>query len=125
MLKTLGEQEVLTIHDEILAMSGGLAGVSPDKSLASALHRIDDHIFYEGVADLHEIAALYAIAIAQGHTFNDGNKRTAMISMIDFLALNGISLTALNDEIENIMVAIAEKKISRDKVIHWIKKHSS
>jgi len=79
MIKTLGEDAILATHDEIILETGGLPGTCPDKSLEAALHRIDDYIYYENVTDLHEIAALYAIAIAQGHVFNDGNKRTALI----------------------------------------------
>lgn len=123
-VKILDENDVVSIHDDILAESGGLAGLSRDKSLASALHRIHDYIMYEGVTDLHELAALYAIAIAQGHTFNDGNKRTAMISMVNFLRINRNGIYVANKEMEEKMVAIAEKKINRAQLTEWIKKHS-
>lgn len=124
-IKVLSENDVLFIHDSVLAESGGLPGTSPDKSLPSALHRIYDYITYEGVTNLYEIAALYAIAIAQGHTFNDGNKRTAMISMVNFLLLNNIALNVSNEEIEDKMVDIANKKVSRVELTAWIKKYSS
>ena len=47
MLKTLGKDAILSAHDEIILETGGLPGVCPDKSLEAALHRIDDHIYYE------------------------------------------------------------------------------
>ncbi len=56
-VKILTESDVITIHDTILTESGGLAGLSRDKSLASALHRILDYITYEGVSDIYELAA--------------------------------------------------------------------
>lgn len=123
-IKILDERDVITIHDAVIATSGGLAGLSPDKSLASALYRIQDHITYEGISDIHELAALYSIAIAQGHTFNDGNKRTAMVSMINFLWINGLAIQVSDKEMEDKMVAIAEKKVNRKQLTKWIKEHS-
>ncbi len=124
-LKVLGDTEVVNIHDSILAKSGGLPGLSLNKSLASALHRIDSHITYAEVTDIYEIAALYAIVIAQGHVFNDGNKRTAMISMVNFLLLNNVVLSVSNPAIEDKMVRIAEKKVTCTQLTAWIKKHSA
>jgi len=124
-LKVLGDDEVILIHDRILSESGGLSGLSLNKSLTSALNRIDSHITYADVTDIYEIAALYAIVIAQGHVFNEGNKRTAMVSMINFLFLNNIMLEASNQAIENKMVKIAEKKVTRAQLTAWIKKHST
>ena len=123
-IKTLTEKDVLFIHDEVLAASGGLPGLGQDRSLASALHRINNYITYEGTTDLHEIASYYAIAIAQGHTFNDGNKRTALLCMDKFLDFNDITLAAPDDELEDMMVTIAEKKISHKKLVTWLKKMS-
>lgn len=124
MIKTLGEDAVLATHDAIILETGGLPGVCPDKSLASALHRVEDYIYYGGVTDLHEIAALYAIAIAQGHVFNDGNRRTALITMYDFFEVNGLLLNAPPD-IEDLMVDIAEKRISRTKLSDWLRQYTS
>lgn len=123
-IKILTESNVITIHNTILAESGGLPGLSRDKSLASALHRIQDYIAYEGVSDICELAALYTIAIAQGHTFNDGNKRTAMISMVNFLWINRYAIQVSDAEMEEKMVAVAEKKVNRKQLTTWIKQHS-
>lgn len=123
-IKVLDESDVIFIHDAVLAESGGLSGLASDKSLPSALHRIYNCMTYQGVSDIHEIAALYAIALAQGHVFNDGNKRTAMISMVNLLLLNSITLTVPNEEIENKMVDIAEKKVTTAQLKIWIKKYS-
>jgi death on curing protein len=88
------------------------------------LYRIDNYITYEGVRDPYEIAAYYAIAIAQGHTFNDGNKRTAMTSMMNFLLCNDLYLETTNTEIEDMMVNIAEKKITQKSLVAWLRKRS-
>lgn len=124
-IKTLSAERVIEIHDDVLHESGGLFGICPDKSLEGALQRIDNHILYEGLDDIFVIAALYAIALAQGHIFNDGNKRTALISMIDCLDLNGYELIVDQNEAVEIMVQIAEKKLSREQIAAWLKNHSN
>lgn len=108
---TLGTEEVMDIHDEVLSRSGGLPGLGGNRHLDAALKRIENEIHYGNVTDIYEMAALYAVAIAQGHVFNDGNKRTAMITMVNFLLFNKIDLNLTNDEIEEMMIDIAEKRI--------------
>lgn len=123
-ITTLSLELIVEIHDTALEFSGGLPGLSANKSLEAAIQRIDNYIFYEKVEDLFEISALLAISIAQGHVFNDGNKRTAFSSVDTFLQLNGYELTAPASETADIMVAVAEKKISREDLTAWLKKYS-
>ena len=39
-----------------------------------------------------EIAAAYAFGIAKAHAFADGNKRTAFLTAVTFLRLNGLAV---------------------------------
>lgn len=117
-------EDVIDIHEDILNSYGGLPGLREIGMLESALKRIDFHKNYTGLSDLFETAALLAQALAQGHVFADGNKRTALVSTYNFLILNGHKLTASQKEAEDMMVDIAEKKISSEKLTDWLKKHS-
>ena len=114
-------EAVEAIHDEVLSESGGLPGLSPDKSLESALYRVDNHALYRGVSDIFEVAALYGSAIARGHVFNDGNKRTAFVSMVAFLELNGYGLAVPEGEIPDTMVAIAEGVMELPALSQWLR----
>ena len=67
---------VEAIHDAVLN-PGELTGAAGDKSLDGALARVDNRLAYGLIVDAFDLAAAYAVAIAQGHCFNDGNKRTA------------------------------------------------
>lgn len=50
---------------------------------------------------------MYAVAIARGHIFNDGNKRTALVAALTYLKLQDI--TVMRDaSLEDEMVAVAE-----------------
>lgn len=120
----LSIEDVVDIHEDILKVYGGLEGIREIGMLESALKRIDFHKNYSGLTDLFETSALLAQALAQGHVFVDGNKRTALVSTYNFLILNGYQLTASEKEAEDMMVDIAEKKISSEDLTQWLKKHS-
>lgn len=67
--------------------------------LASAVHRPRARMF--GTAaydDLHEQAAALLHAIATNHPLVDGNKRTAWLAAATFLALNGVDLTGVDQD---------------------------
>lgn len=68
--------EVLRLHALSLAEHGGAEGTREpglvDSALASA-----ENTFHYGKGDLFDIAASYALHIAESQAFLDGNKRTA------------------------------------------------
>jgi death-on-curing protein len=82
---------VLDFHSEQLALFGGPEGVRDLGLLESALARPINKFAY-GETDLAALAAAYGFGIAKNHPFVDGNKRTALASMIVFLGLNRIDL---------------------------------
>ena len=64
-----------------------------------------------------------AIGIAKNHPFIDGNKRTALASMIVFLGLNGADLDAPQEEATAIMLGLAAGEIAEDLLARWIADH--
>ncbi|HHL2499377.1 TPA: type II toxin-antitoxin system death-on-curing family toxin [Yersinia enterocolitica] len=108
-------QEVIAFHDRILRRFAGVAG-TPDPGRAEALiYRVQNRTHHEGVTDLFELAATYWVAIARGHIFNDGNKRTAFFVTMTFLYRNGVNICNNGDLLENLTVAAAtgEKSVSQ------------
>lgn len=79
---------VIAVHDRVLNPSE-LAGLAGGRSLEGALARVENRIAYGLIGDVHDLAAAYAVALARGHVFNDGNKRTAFAVMELVLRLNG------------------------------------
>lgn len=79
---------VIAIHDEIIAELGGRPGFagSGRGGVESALMRINNRMEYAGLNDALGIAGLYAEAIARGHVFTDGNKRTGLTCALSYLA---------------------------------------
>ena len=55
-------------------------------------------------------AACYLRSLSMDHPFFDGNKRTALLSTIVFLEMNGYKITCDNDTLYNLTKKIVEQK---------------
>lgn len=60
-----------------------------------------------------------AVGIAMGHPFVDGNKRTAFVVSIMFLALNGIEISAPADEAAEVFEGVARGDVHEDALSRW------
>lgn len=80
-------------------------------------------IRYELTNDLLYIAAFYAVAIATGHCFNDGNKRTGFAAMDVFLRLNGVTVDMDEDAIVTMMRQAAAGQIGHEELAERITDH--
>ncbi|CAI2442393.1 type II toxin-antitoxin system death-on-curing family toxin [Serratia ficaria] len=67
-------------------------GRQDGSKVEAVANRVLNAYHYDNVSDIYHLAAIYLIAISQGHIFLDGNKRTAFQSMALFLGINGIAL---------------------------------
>lgn len=60
------------------------------------------------------MAAAYAYHLAENQCFIDGNKRTAVLTALYFLELNGVNTSPLaNEELYDAMISIAEKRVDK------------
>jgi len=75
----IDEREVLALHDRLLALDGGAAGVRDAGLLKSALARPQQHFAYAEAPDAIAMATLYTAGIVFNHPFVDGNKRTGFV----------------------------------------------
>lgn len=114
----LTKDEVLVIHDAVLAMHGGEAGFLNEAMLESALGAVPNRHGYER-ADLAACAATYAFHLTKARAFVDGNKRVGLAAAVAFLRLNRATLAASNDEVHDIILAIADGSMSRDAADAW------
>jgi len=103
----IDEQDALTLHDRLLALHGGAAGVRDDGLLKSALARPQQHFAYAEDAGIVQLAAIYTAGIVRNHPFVDGNKRTGFVVGILFLELNGFAFTASEEEAAQAVLALA------------------
>ena len=117
--KWLTMRMVLAIHDEQLAVFGGAQGLRDAGLLDSALAKARNRYEYERDAGIFRLAAAYCTGIVRNHPF-DGNKRTGLLSLHAFLALNGYRFRpAQEDEVE-IILGLAAGEVAETGLARWI-----
>lgn len=114
---------VLDFHAEQLALFGGADGIRDRGLLESALARPINKFGY-GENGIAALAAAYGFGIARNHPFIDGNKRTALASIIVFLGLNGIDLDAPQVAATAMILSLAAGEITEDVLASWISDHT-
>lgn len=104
----------VTIHDLILEISGGRAGVHDLGLIESTLGLVQNDDYY---TTLEDKVSYILFSIAKNHAFVDGNKRSAIALGATFLAINLKDSSQIIDrfikELENVIVYLADNKISR------------
>ncbi|MFC8272129.1 type II toxin-antitoxin system death-on-curing family toxin [Streptomyces sp. NPDC057271] len=86
--------------------------------LESAVHRPSAAMFgEEAYPELIDKAAALLQSLAVNHPFVDGNKRTAWLSCVTFLAMNGIQLRPDIDAAERLVIAVATGALDEVKAI--------
>jgi death-on-curing protein len=82
--------EVFFIHQDQIDRHPGAPDILNQGSLESAIVAAEFAAYYHPGADIHWLAAHYAVHLAQNRPFQDGNKRTGIASALVSLALNGL-----------------------------------
>lgn len=122
--KLIPAELVERTHDLVLN-PGELQGRTRDKSLEGALARVNNRVHYGLVGDVYDLAAAYAAAVAQGHCFNDANKRTAYRIMLICLRLNGgTGPHATVEETGQQIIALAQGHIDDGQVAEWLRERA-
>lgn len=111
---------VLRAHDEALAAHGGAAGVRDMGLLDSALAR-SRNLFAYGEGGAVALAAAYAFGIVRNHPFVDGNKRTAFMTAVFFLELNGHRFVATEVDATLSTLALAANEIGEAEFAAWLR----
>ncbi len=120
-MRYLTLNEVLTLHDRVIAQTGGSFGVRDIGRLESSLAQ--PRMTFDGVElypTLVEKAATLGFSIIQNHPFLDGNKRTGHAAMEIFLFLNGFEIRSSTDEQEKVILQVASGKMSREQFSGWV-----
>ena len=117
--------EVLALHANQIERYGGSLGVRDVGLLQSALG-VPEATF--GGALLHpslpEVAAAYLFHLVRDHPFVDGNKRTGLMAMIAFLGLNGFRLRTDPGGLGELVLGVAEGRISKAEVAVLVQHHA-
>ena len=111
-------------HDRQIARHGGASGLRDEGLLQGALQRPINKWQYENT-DTFGCAAAYAFGIAKAHAFVDGNKRTAFVTSVTFLRLNGWHF--VTDPAQGVASTedLASGAVSEEQCKNWLEQGSN
>ena len=118
--------QVLLVHKDQIERYGGDPGIKNLGLLQSAVAM--PSAGFEGSflhKDLFEMAAAYLYHITRNHPFVDGNKRTGAACALVFLELNGIEVQADEDELVEIVTAVAEGTVRKEAIEDFFRRNAS
>jgi death-on-curing protein len=122
----LTPEQVLFLHAQLVAETGGGHGVRDLSMLLSALGRplasFDDQDLYP---DIYTKSAALMDSLIRNHPFVDGNKRTGIAAAALFLRLNGYRLTAANSDLEKFTLQVARSELALEAIASWFQLHAS
>ena len=113
--------DILTIHADQIERYGGGEGIRDPGLLEAALFRPQTG-YYLTLID--EAAALWE-SLSQNQTFVDGNKRTAFATTYAFLAINGLDITATDDEAQDFVLGLySASSVTFDNLRAWLSENT-
>jgi len=110
---------VISFHDRQIARHGGAPGMRDLTLLEAACARPVNRAAY-GEDSLHVLAAAYAFGICKAHAFVDGNKRTAFVTTLTFLRLNGLQMRPDPAESVRMMEDLAAGEVTEAAFADWL-----
>ena len=113
------------MHELLIERFGGMRGITEQGfgKLEAALAAPNVSMFGEDLyPDPPEKAAALFFLLARSHGFSDGNKRVALLALVDFLDRYGLRHAAGDDELYDFVIAIASHG-TREEAAEWITKH--
>jgi death-on-curing protein len=119
------ERAILTIHKDLLAEHGGLAGPTNQNLLGATLARLQQLENYSSPPPtVFQLAAAYGYGFARNHCFSDGNKRIALAAIDVFLIINGLELVASEAEAVVTINDLAAGELTESDLAEWIENNS-
>lgn len=117
------ERDALALHDRLLALFGGAAGLRDGGLLKSALARPQQIFAYADTADRIDLAAAYIVGIVRNHPFVDGNERTGFVVGVLFLELNGCRFTASEENAAQVILNLAAGTLDETGLIAFLREN--
>lgn len=120
----LSKRQVLALHSQLIAETGGSDGVRDDTLLESALNAPFQS--FDGVdafPSIQQKAARLGYGLIKNHAFVDGNKRIGAHVMLVFLALNRIEIEYTQPELTDVILKIAADELDFNDLLKWIIEH--
>ena len=120
----LSKPQILLLHEQLIAETGGSSGLRDEGMLDSALNTPFQTFAGKDVyPSLQQKAARLCFGLVKNHPFVDGNKRIGAHVMLVFLALNGIELQHTQAELSEVILQLAAGPLQSTDLLDWILSH--
>lgn len=117
--------KVLYLHQLLIEETGGSPDVRDigllDSALKGAYATFDGQELYPTKL---EKAARLGFSLISNHAFVDGNKRIGMYIMLMFLELNGVKVTAKDQDVIDAGLSVADGRMGYEELLAWVRKFS-
>ena len=118
-------EQLLEMYALVIEVTGGSTGLRDLGRLEAAIATQTQNVFGEELySKIVDKAAAIIRGIIGDHPFVDGNKRTAMLTGLTFLSVNGITFAAKPGQIEDFAVEIATMQIDVPQISSWLQEHA-
>ena len=115
-------QDIYELHLQLKETFILSSGIRDENLLASAVNTpFQTFMGSDLYPSLCDKAAQLCYGIANNHPFTDGNKRTALHSMYVYLIINGIDITASQQEVENLIINVAAGNMTNVELAQWLR----
>lgn len=121
----INEGDAIVIHQRLLSLNGGAAGIRDRGLLQSALARPHQLHNYGNNPTTIDLAASYIMGIVKNHPFVDGNKRVGFGIGILFMELNGHIFTANAITAANAILAVAAGEMNETNLADFLLQNST
>ena len=117
----LSKEQIIALHSNLIAETGGSGGIRDEHLLESAINApfqtFDNE---EAFPSIQQKAARLGYGLVKNHAFVDGNKRIGAHAMLVFLALNKIELEYTQTELSDTILKVAADEYSFSDLLKWI-----
>lgn len=120
----LSKEQVLKLHASLIKATGGSDGIRDEGMLETALNNpFQSFGGKELYPSVQAKAARLCFGLVKNHAMLDGNKRLGTHVMLVFLALNGYELYYSQQELSDMILALASGDIGEKEILQWIIEH--
>lgn len=118
-------QDIYELHTQLENAFVLSSGVRDENLLASAVNTpFQTFMGNDLYPSIYDKAAQLCYGIANNHPFTDGNKRTALHSMYVYLIINGFDITAIQQDVENMIIDVAAGNMTNTELTQWLRENT-
>lgn len=120
----LTKNQILFLHKTLIQKFGGILGIRDENLLDSAIETPFQTFAGQDLYPLIiEKATRLTYGLIKNHPFLDGNKRIGAHTMLTFLEINNIKVTADDEELIKIILGVADNSVTYEKFLNFLENH--